>query len=60
MLPTPYLLVALPRPDMLLPCVLALFALLAAVLWPYMVPLALVYFAEYAMQSGAWTAIGEG
>ncbi|KAL4854287.1 hypothetical protein ACK3TF_004978 [Chlorella vulgaris] len=29
-----------------------------AVLWPYMVPLALVYFAEYAMQSGAWTAVG--
>ncbi|KAL4429218.1 hypothetical protein ABPG77_010197 [Micractinium sp. CCAP 211/92] len=28
------------------------------VLWPYMVPLLLVYFAEYAMQSGAWTAIG--
>ncbi|PRW51162.1 Batten s disease Cln3 isoform A [Chlorella sorokiniana] len=27
-------------------------------LWPYMVPLFLVYFAEYAMQSGTWTAIG--
>ncbi|CAL8471388.1 g10930 [Coccomyxa elongata] len=27
-------------------------------LWPYMVPLTLVYFAEYAMQSGTWTAIG--
>ena len=27
-------------------------------LWPYMLPLALVYFAEYAMQAGAWTAIG--
>ena len=30
----------------------------AAALWPYMVPLLLVYFAEYAMQSGTWTAIG--
>ena len=30
-----------------------------AALWPYMVPLMVVYFAEYAMQSGAWTAIGE-
>lgn len=30
----------------------------AVVLWPYMVPLLLVYFAEYAMQSGTWTAIG--
>lgn len=28
-------------------------------LWPYMVPLFLVYFAEYAMQSGTWTAIGQ-
>jgi hypothetical protein len=28
-------------------------------LWPYMVPLFVVYFAEYAMQSGTWTAIGE-
>ncbi|PSC75581.1 battenin [Micractinium conductrix] len=28
------------------------------VLWPYTVPLFLVYFAEYAMQSGTWTAIG--
>jgi len=27
-------------------------------LWPYMVPLFLVYFAEYAMQSGTWAAIG--
>lgn len=27
-------------------------------LWPYMVPLFVVYFAEYAMQSGTWTAIG--
>ena len=27
-------------------------------LWPYMVPLALVYFAEYAMQSGTWAAMG--
>jgi hypothetical protein len=30
-----------------------------AALWPYMVPLFSVYFAEYAMQSGTWTAIGE-
>jgi hypothetical protein len=28
-------------------------------LWPYMLPLCLVYFAEYAMQSGVWAAIGE-
>jgi battenin len=27
-------------------------------LWPYMVPLFLVYFSEYAMMSGVWTAIG--
>jgi hypothetical protein len=27
-------------------------------LWPFMVPLFVVYFAEYAMQSGAWAAIG--
>ncbi|KAL3159139.1 hypothetical protein ABBQ32_011133 [Trebouxia sp. C0010 RCD-2024] len=27
-------------------------------LWPYMVPLCVVYFAEYAMQTGTWTAIG--
>lgn len=27
-------------------------------LWPYMVPLFIVYAAEYAMQTGAWTAIG--
>ena len=27
-------------------------------LWPYTVPLFTVYFAEYAMQSGAWAAIG--
>ena len=27
-------------------------------LWIYMVPLFLVYFAEYAMQSGTWAAIG--
>ncbi|GMH32514.1 hypothetical protein BSKO_00348 [Bryopsis sp. KO-2023] len=27
-------------------------------LWPYMVPLLVVYFAEYAMQSGTWAAIG--
>jgi hypothetical protein len=28
-------------------------------LWRYMVPLFMVYFAEYAMQSGTWTSIGE-
>ena len=27
-------------------------------LWPYMVPLFVVYFAEYAMQSGVWAAMG--
>lgn len=27
-------------------------------LWRYMVPLFVVYFSEYAMQSGTWTAIG--
>ena len=27
-------------------------------LWPYMVPLAVVYFAEYALQSGVWAAMG--
>ena len=27
-------------------------------LWPFMVPLFVVYFAEYAMQSGTWAAIG--
>ena len=27
-------------------------------LWKYMIPLFLVYFSEYAMQSGAWSAIG--
>lgn len=27
-------------------------------LWPYMVPLFVVYAAEYALQSGVWTAIG--
>ena len=27
-------------------------------LWPYMVPLFLVYVAEYALQAGTWTAIG--
>ena len=32
--------------------------LFARTLWPYMVPLFLVYFAEYAMQSGTWAAIG--
>ena len=29
---------------------------LTLALWPYTVPLASVYFAEYAMQSGAWCA----
>lgn len=27
-------------------------------LWPYMVPLFVVYAAEYALQSGVWTSIG--
>lgn len=27
-------------------------------LWPYMFPLFLVYFSEYAMQSGVWASIG--
>ena len=27
-------------------------------LWPFMIPLIVVYFAEYAMQSGVWAAIG--
>ena len=27
-------------------------------LWPYMIPLGLVYFSEYAMQAGTWAAIG--
>lgn len=27
-------------------------------LWPYMVPLFVVYMAEYALQAGTWTAIG--
>ena len=27
-------------------------------LWPYVVPLFIVYFSEYAMQSGTWAAIG--
>ena len=27
-------------------------------LWPYTIPLFLVYFAEYAMQAGVWSAIG--
>lgn len=31
---------------------------LVAKLYPYTVPLFLVYFAEYAMQSGAWASIG--
>uniref|UniRef100_A0A7S1JHF2 Battenin n=1 Tax=Eutreptiella gymnastica TaxID=73025 RepID=A0A7S1JHF2_9EUGL len=29
-----------------------------ATLWPYMIPLTVVYFAEYAMQTGTWAAIG--
>lgn len=31
---------------------------LSASFWPYMVPLFTVYFAEYALQSGVFTAIG--
>jgi len=31
---------------------------LTGTLWPWMVPLAVVYLAEYAMQSGVWGAIG--
>jgi hypothetical protein len=27
-------------------------------LWPWMIPLFVVYFAEYAMQSGVWASIG--
>ena len=27
-------------------------------LWPYMIPLCSVYFAEYALQSGVWAAMG--
>ena len=27
-------------------------------LWPFMIPLFVVYFAEYAMQSGVWAAFG--
>ncbi|DAZ93166.1 TPA: hypothetical protein N0F65_005516 [Lagenidium giganteum] len=27
-------------------------------LWPYMLPLTIVYFAEYAMQTGVWSTIG--
>ncbi|KAL0586116.1 hypothetical protein ABG067_004209 [Albugo candida] len=27
-------------------------------LWPYILPLLLVYFAEYTMQSGVWSSIG--
>lgn len=27
-------------------------------LWPYMIPLFVVYFAEYLMQSGVWSAFG--
>mmetsp|Transcript_22330 Transcript_22330/g.36955 ORF Transcript_22330/g.36955 Transcript_22330/m.36955 type:complete len:448 (+) Transcript_22330:95-1438(+) len=27
-------------------------------LWPYMIPLYVVYLAEYALQAGTWTAIG--
>jgi len=29
-----------------------------ATLWPYMVPLYVVYLSEYIMQAGAWSAIG--
>ena len=31
---------------------------LSASFWPYMIPLFTVYAAEYALQAGAWTAIG--
>lgn len=31
---------------------------LVLTLWPYMIPLFAVYAAEYALQSGTWTAIG--
>ena len=31
---------------------------LSSSLWPYMIPLFVVYAAEYALQSGTWTAIG--
>lgn len=34
------------------------FRLLRTLCWPYMIPLFTVYAAEYACQSGAWTAIG--
>jgi battenin len=34
------------------------FHLLRRLCWPYMIPLFTVYAAEYACQSGAWTAIG--
>jgi len=34
------------------------FDLVRTMCWPYMVPLFLVYAAEYACQAGAWTAIG--
>jgi len=34
------------------------FQLIRTMCWPYMVPLFLVYAAEYACQAGAWTAIG--
>jgi battenin len=32
--------------------------LLLTMCWPYMIPLFIVYAAEYACQAGAWTAIG--
>lgn len=31
---------------------------LRLVLYPYMIPLFLVYAAEYSLQAGTWTAIG--
>jgi battenin len=31
---------------------------LVLTLWPYMIPLFVVYAAEYALQSGTWSAIG--
>lgn len=34
------------------------FQLIQTMCWPYMVPLFLVYAAEYACQAGAWTSIG--
>jgi battenin len=34
------------------------FRLQIALCWPYMIPLFMVYAAEYACQAGAWTSIG--